>query len=225
MKPATHQREDTHRPGPPPSWPGRWSPRSSTLTPSTTVRPPSATASGPSTSISAPLAMGAAVGDRWPRKRRSASSSVGTATPAQGPFGGQGRDGPPPPRGPGTGRHAVTQRTRSGPRVSWATLARKAESAPPLKATTTPSQPAAARPPVRCTGLHHHARRGASTLIWASTSSRSTHGAGEERARTPRVAGPRPRRSACGRRSPSGRPGRTPKRVTPHSQSSRPVSR
>ena len=46
--------------------------------------------------------------------------------------------------GASDGDTAVAASTRSGPRVSWATQARKAESAPPLNATTT--RPSSAQP-------------------------------------------------------------------------------
>ena len=61
------------------AWPGRWSPRSLTLTPSTTVAP-SAAASGPSAVHQRRLAAGAAVGAVGHVGRRRPSRWVGTPT-------------------------------------------------------------------------------------------------------------------------------------------------
>ena len=117
------------------AWPGRWSPRSSRFTPRTTVAA-SAAASGPSAVHERRLAAGAAVGAVGHVGR--VLHLVRSAPPASA--------GPTRRRAPGSRRLLRRQRRRDGggaqhagrgPSTSVATLARNAESAPPLKATTT----------------------------------------------------------------------------------------
>ena len=116
------------------AWPGRWSPRSLTFTPSTTVAP-SAAASGPSASISADLQRAQRSG---PLATYAASSISLVGTPTQRRSHSSARVRQSASSAPASeGDNAVAQSTESTPSVSWATLARSDESAPPLKATTT----------------------------------------------------------------------------------------
>ena len=90
------------------SWPGRWSPRSSTFTPSTTVAPRSAR---DRTELvhQRRLAPGAPVGVRWRRSGRRTSPRCGPTA----------RAAPRPRRGSGSGRahrRRATQSRRSPPR-------------------------------------------------------------------------------------------------------------
>ena len=101
------------------------------------------------------------------------------------------------------GDTAVTASTRSGPSASWAVQARKAESAPPLKATTTWSSGRDAGAARR-----GHPRRG--RPIRRSPETRPDAGQHRRRAAPPcpcrrartRRRGPRPGRSASCRRPP-----------------------
>ena len=116
------------------AWPGRWSPRSSTLTPSTTVAFDAA-AIGPTTSISSAL--------QWKQRSlsftRYAARSIscvttGVHTRPHSEASARQSDSSSPAS---DGDTAVTACARSAPNVRCATAARNAESAPPLKATTT----------------------------------------------------------------------------------------
>ncbi len=114
--------------------PGRWSPRSSRLTPSTTVAP-SAAASGPTASMRAVLQRAQRSG---PLATYAASSISPVGTPTQRRSHSLARARQSASSAPANdGESAVTQSTESLPSASWATLARSEESAPPLNATTT----------------------------------------------------------------------------------------
>src|SRR3984957_6582569 len=116
------------------AWPGRWSPRSLTLTPSTTVAP-SADASGPTASISAVLQRAQRSG---PLATYAASSISLVGTPSQRRPHSSASERQSASSAPASeGDSAVTHSTASRPSVSCATLASSDESAPPLNATTT----------------------------------------------------------------------------------------
>ena len=114
--------------------PGRWSPRSSMLTPSTTVAFDAA-AIGPTTSINSAL--------QWKQRSvsltRYAARSISCVTtgvqvsPHSIASARQSDSSSPA----SDGETAVTASARSAPNVRCATAARNAESAPPLNATTT----------------------------------------------------------------------------------------
>ncbi len=96
---------------------------------------PSAAASGPTASISAVLQRAQRSG---PLATYAASSISLVGTPSQRRSHSSASDRQSASSAPANdGDSAVTQRTASRPSVSWATLARSDESAPPLNATTT----------------------------------------------------------------------------------------
>ena len=119
--------------------PGRWSPRSSRFTPEHHGGVALGSASGADARPSARPCSGSTGRRRCAGRRRGRARRCGPR-PSAGPTRGPARRSRRARTPASEGDTAVTAAARSGPSVSWATQARRAESAPPLKATITRSR-------------------------------------------------------------------------------------